>query len=298
MEAVLFLKMLEKVISVAVKMAGDAAWNRLRREERVINFLQKIHLDRPTADFESLYAHSLASFAAEGRQKDVLSLFRDQVVIDAFRVAWSEGTPSTFSQAFRRVVDALAAGDRLKALGLNVSHEIAAFQAVFKDMVQSVRSPSDQELMSIMLGPRMDAELQEIFDKTEEECRDRRCQMTRLHLLHRLLQSRIDKFKEPLRTDIRRVLDVALPSLYTGAFLADGFRMTDQVRLVRSTARRVARDCDKPEITVDIFLDCLLQEPGQNAQDLLRRHGLAAGTIGAALGFRSAPVDWQDPKLS
>src|SRR5262245_56790518 len=100
MEPVFFLKALETVISAPAKVAGEVAWHQLSRNDRVVTFLSEAHIGRPAEDFESLYTYSLVSFAAKGKPVALLGLFMDQLVIEAFRVTWSKGTPSAFSPAF------------------------------------------------------------------------------------------------------------------------------------------------------------------------------------------------------
>lgn len=285
MTSVLFTK-IELVISEAAKFFAGAACHRLSRDDRVAALLQKVHLGHPANDFESLYTYSLVSFAAQEKPEALLNIFRDDFVIDAFRAAWSKGTDSVFSEAFQRVVDALAEGEKVKALRLNLNVEIGEFQAIFKDLVQSVRSPTDQELMNIVVGPRMDAELQRLYDETGQECRNKACQMTRLHLLCKLLGSLASTSPDPIQTRIRGIVSDAAPGLHSGEFLEHGFEVTDSVKAVRSKARRVAKDYEEPEITVRRFLDCLLEDPGENAQELLRSQSLSAEAIREALSTR------------
>ncbi|MBW4513192.1 MAG: hypothetical protein KME64_42935 [Scytonematopsis contorta HA4267-MV1] len=128
--------------------------DKLKRSEVVIQLLKQFNLDpeQPPGDFAGVYAYALVEYGV-GKPKPVLELFRQEVVKLAFRKAFDHNNPSILLSEIDAFVETYALGDDIKALGIDIKREMAAFYIVFSEVAKRTRNPADtlmsQQIVSL-----------------------------------------------------------------------------------------------------------------------------------------------------
>jgi len=138
---------LDLLIAAINKTAGFAVpWlkGKAERNEAVIKLLKQFKLDpeHPPADFSGVYAYTLVEYGV-GKPQPILELFRQPEIKTAFRQAFADNNPGILLQAGDEFIEGYAIGDEIKALGIDFKRELAAFAAVFLQVVKRSRPPSD-----------------------------------------------------------------------------------------------------------------------------------------------------------
>ncbi len=138
---------LDLLIAAINKTAGFAVpWlkGKAERNEAVIKLLKQFKLDpeHPPADFSGVYGYTLVEYGV-GKPQPILELFRQPEIKTAFRQAFADNNPGILLQAGDEFIEGYAIGDEIKALGIDFKRELAAFAAVFLQVVKRSRSPAD-----------------------------------------------------------------------------------------------------------------------------------------------------------
>ncbi len=117
---------------------------KLQRNEIVIKLLQQFNLapGHPPADFTGVYAYTLVEYGV-GKPKPFLELFRQAEIKSAFRKAFEHNNPSILLSEVEAFLNAYALGDEIKALGVDIRREVAAFATIFIEVVKRSRTPAE-----------------------------------------------------------------------------------------------------------------------------------------------------------
>ncbi|KYK38138.1 MAG: hypothetical protein AYK18_07845 [Theionarchaea archaeon DG-70] len=160
-----FSGILASIILEAANWARKRTKEKLVQNTQVIALLEKVGYEKLEDNFECIYAHSLVTFAAEGKPQSLLNIFKKENVIDAFRESWRTGEIPNFSNQF----------EPTKAIDTNISSEIVEFHTIFSNLVQKARSPGSQGIFTVLSevrdalkSPSMDPELIDILDTLYE----------------------------------------------------------------------------------------------------------------------------------
>ncbi|MCC3417909.1 MAG: NACHT domain-containing protein [Microcoleus sp. PH2017_07_MST_O_A] len=135
---------LDPIISALTSIANPIIKDKFQRSETVIKLLKKFNLDpeHPLPDFSSVYAYTLVEYGI-GKPKPILELFRESEIKQAFRQAFDRNSPAIFLTQGEEFLDAYALGDEIKALGIDIRREFAAFSAVFIAVTKRTRNPKE-----------------------------------------------------------------------------------------------------------------------------------------------------------
>ncbi|ARV59479.1 hypothetical protein BZZ01_13340 [Nostocales cyanobacterium HT-58-2] len=125
-------------------VAAPIIKDKLQRSEVVIELLKRFKLspDHPPSNFSGVYAYALVEYGV-GKPKPFLELFRHNKIKQAFRKAFDDSNSLILQSEVDKFVDAYALGDEIKTLGLDIKREVAAFTAVFIEVVNRSRTPAD-----------------------------------------------------------------------------------------------------------------------------------------------------------
>jgi hypothetical protein len=148
------------IIEFAIQAPIDGTWNKAQRDDRVIRILQKVGLDpeRPPDDqFETLYTYALVEWGVF-KPEELLNLFRDQVVRDAFERAMQENQLDLWRDDVHEIVATYREQGKF-TLDYNPEQELDSFSEVFERLVRYSRAPADV---------KRDHTLQEIYDTLTE----------------------------------------------------------------------------------------------------------------------------------
>ncbi|MGQ4648417.1 NACHT domain-containing protein [Lyngbya aestuarii] len=138
---------LEPLISAITSIASPIVplvKNKLERHELVIKLLKKFHLDpeHPPDDFTAVYQYALVEYGV-GKPQQILELFRQEEIQQAFRQAFEQNKPSILLQKGDRFLQDYALGDAIKQQRINYQREFAAFAAVFLEIAKRTRTPAE-----------------------------------------------------------------------------------------------------------------------------------------------------------
>lgn len=268
---ILFELFLGKLESIIFEAATKWAKRKLIQNAQVIALLKKVGYERLEDDFECIYAHCLATFAAESKPRPLLDIFKEKSVISAFQESWRTGELSIFSEQLKRTVKIHSQGDQVKALGIDINSEIATFHTIFMEFVQKARSPGNQEIAvilsevrDILKTPLMSPELNDILDSLYKYCHSKKALVTRAHLFHRLLMHRLNCFREPILGRIKNMLEDFSMRLESDSLTNKGYGVTDSVNEVICLAQSKAKEMGATEFGIERLLLTLLDNPGKN----------------------------------
>ena len=136
---------LDQIINAIKAIATPVIKNKLERNNHVIKLLKQFNLDpdHPPADFSCVYAYALVQYGV-GQPKEILELFRQEEIKNAFRKAFEQSNFSILlaeGEAFLKDKPPLGAG--IQNLGIDTQREFAAFAAVFMEVAKSTRTPAE-----------------------------------------------------------------------------------------------------------------------------------------------------------
>ena len=132
---------LGKLADVLYKLAKE----KLQKSEHVVRFLKSLGYELLKDDFETLYVHAVVARRLAGTPLPLLTLFKEESVVEAFHVAWQSGRVEPFGEKARWAVEAFREGDEVRGLGCDVEQEVRTFYQTFHDLVTKARSPGDQQ---------------------------------------------------------------------------------------------------------------------------------------------------------
>ena len=135
---------LSMIISLILEMGADAAKKNLERREVVINILKRLNLVNapPADDFDAIYVYTLVEYGV-GKPEPVLNFFRNEFIRKAFRKSFYENAPSILDKEAEGIIDWNNETGKLGYIDYDPRHEFAGFTAVFNEIVDNLRSPSD-----------------------------------------------------------------------------------------------------------------------------------------------------------
>ncbi len=136
---------LDQIINAIKAIATPVIKNKLERNKHVIKLLKQFNLDpdHPPADFSGVYAYALVQYGV-GQPKEILELFRQKEIEEAFRKAFEQSNFSILlaeGEAFLK--DKSPLGAEIQNLGIDTEREFAAFAAVFIEVAKSTRTPAE-----------------------------------------------------------------------------------------------------------------------------------------------------------
>ncbi|ODH03216.1 hypothetical protein A4S05_20165 [Nostoc sp. KVJ20] len=136
--------LLSKAITAIASMAATPIKNKFERKEAVIKLLKKLNLkyEYPPADFSGVYVYTLVQYGV-GKPHEILELFRQEEIKQAFREAFEQNDPLIFIKKGQDFIDGYALGDEIKKLGIDPFPEYAAFAMAFLEVANSTRKPSE-----------------------------------------------------------------------------------------------------------------------------------------------------------
>jgi predicted NACHT family NTPase len=139
---------LDLVISLLTAIPFGTIKDKLQRNETVIKLLKRFNLDpdAPPADFSGIYVYTLVEYGA-GKPKQILELFRQKEIEQAFRKAFESDSPAILIKAGDDYLNESALGKEIRDLGIDPRREFMAFAAVFMEVAKRTRTPGD-----VMMG--------------------------------------------------------------------------------------------------------------------------------------------------
>jgi WD40 repeat protein len=139
---------LDLVISILTAIPFGTIKDKFQRNETVIKLLKRFNLDpdAPPADFSGVYVYTLVEYGA-GKPKQILELFRQKEIEQAFRKAFESDSPAMLMQAGENYLNESALGQEIRDLGIDPRREFMAFAAVFMEVAKRTRTPGD-----VMMG--------------------------------------------------------------------------------------------------------------------------------------------------
>ena len=139
---------LDLVISLLTAIPFGTIKDKLQRNETVIKLLKDFNLDpdAPPADFSGVYVYTLVEYGA-GKPKQILALFRQKEIEQAFRKAFESDSPAMLVKAGEDYLNESALGQELRDLGIDPRREFMAFAAVFMEVAKRTQTPGD-----VMMG--------------------------------------------------------------------------------------------------------------------------------------------------
>ena len=137
---------LDALISTITGIVSPTAFikSKLERNETVIKLLKQLNLDpeHPPTDFSGVYVYALVQYGV-GKPKPILEFFRQTEIQQAFRQAFEQNNPSILLKQGEVFISSHALGDEIHDLGIDPCREFAAFAAVFIEIANRTRTPSE-----------------------------------------------------------------------------------------------------------------------------------------------------------
>ncbi|MEG4585969.1 NACHT domain-containing protein [Microcoleus sp. MOSTC5] len=135
---------IDLVISLLTAIPIASIKDKLQRNEAVIKLLKKFNIepDAPPADFAGVYVYTLVEYGA-GKPKQILELFRQPEIKEAFRKAFESDSPAMLVKAGEEYLSQSALGQEIRDLGIDPRREFMAFAAVFMEVAKRTRTLGD-----------------------------------------------------------------------------------------------------------------------------------------------------------
>ncbi|MEG3987473.1 NACHT domain-containing protein [Microcoleus sp. S28C3] len=135
---------IDLVISLVTAIPIASIKDKLQRNEAVIKLLKKFNIepDAPPADFAGVYVYTLVEYGA-GKPKQILELFRQPEIKEAFRKAFESDSPAMLVKAGEEYLSRSALGQEIRDLGIDPRREFMAFAAVFMEVAKRTRTLGD-----------------------------------------------------------------------------------------------------------------------------------------------------------
>nr|WP_052304552.1 hypothetical protein [Nostoc punctiforme] len=138
------IDLLGKAIQAIAGAGVPSIKNKLERSEIVSKLLKQLDLypEHPPADFSGVYVYTVVQYGV-GKPHEILELFRQEEIKQAFREAFEQNDPLIFIKKGQDFIDGYALGDEIKKLGIDPLPEYAAFAMAFIEVANSTRKPSE-----------------------------------------------------------------------------------------------------------------------------------------------------------
>ncbi|MEG4204222.1 NACHT domain-containing protein [Microcoleus sp. Pol7_A1] len=135
---------IDLVISLLTAIPIASIKDKLQRNEAVIKLLKKFNIepDAPPADFAGVYIYTLVEYGA-GKPKQILELFRQPEIKEAFRKAFESDSPAMLVKAGEEYLSQSALGQEIRDLAIDPRREFMAFAAVFMEVAKRTRTLGD-----------------------------------------------------------------------------------------------------------------------------------------------------------
>ena len=135
---------LDLVISLLTAIPFGTIKDKFQRNETVIKLLKRFNLkpDAPPADFSGIYVYTLVEYGA-GKPKQILELFRQKEIEQAFRKAFDCDSAAILIQAGDDFLNESALGKEIRDLGIDPRREFMAFVAIFMEIAKRTRTPAE-----------------------------------------------------------------------------------------------------------------------------------------------------------
>ncbi|MEG4800580.1 NACHT domain-containing protein [Microcoleus sp. ARI1-B5] len=228
---------LDAIIGAITSIANPLIKDKLDRSEFVIKLLKNFNLDpeHPLPDFSSVYAYTLVEYGV-GKPKPILQLFREEEIKQAFRQAFDRNSPAIFLTQGEDFLDTYVLGDEIKALGIDIRREFAAFSAVFIAVTKRTRNPKEA-----FTNHQIDSVHKQII----------------------AVQERLDRLPtlEGIRTEMARLAvenNPALPAATETAAKSQGFALAQQMR---GWFEILGYDFEPYQVWEDNYFEWIIQIP-------------------------------------
>ncbi|MUG98832.1 NACHT domain-containing protein [Scytonema sp. UIC 10036] len=230
---------LNAVISTIASITTSLTRDKIQRQKSVTSLLKRFNLDpdHPSTDFTSVYTYTLVEYGV-GKPKPLLELFRQQEIQQAFRNGFDDNNPSRILNEVDKYLNEYALGDDIKALGLNIKREVAAFAAVFIEVANRTRTPA-------------------------EVLRDLVIKDLRQTMIH--LTEKLDRLptNESIRTEIARLLaaqsDLELPEVSSPQ--ENKLKAIALAQQMRGWFETLDYDFEKDEVWSDKYFEWIIRVP-------------------------------------
>jgi hypothetical protein len=148
------------ITGIILESGVDVAKKRLNRQEAVVSILKRLNIESAPApdDFEAIYAYTLAEYGVD-KPESVLNFFRHKIIVKAFRRALYENNMAILSKEAEGIIDWNKETGLLGEIDYDPRLEFASFTAIFNQIVDNLRSPSDV---------KRDQKLEDIHKELEE----------------------------------------------------------------------------------------------------------------------------------
>ncbi len=135
---------LTMITSAIVEMNVEAIAQKLGRREAVLRTLQKLGLDvKPLAnDFDAIYTHALVEYGVL-KPEPVLKFLRNEFIREAFRQAFYGNDWAILEEEAKGMIEWNQETRKLGYIDYDPRREFTGFSAVFHQIVDNTRTPSD-----------------------------------------------------------------------------------------------------------------------------------------------------------
>ena len=145
------------ITGMILETGVDVAKKKLNRQEAVVGILKRLNIESAPAadDFEAIYTYTLVEYGVD-KPEPILNFFRHKIIVKAFRRALYENNMAILSKEAEEIIDWNKETGLLGEIDYDPRLEFANFTAVFNQIVDNLRSPSDvkrdQKLEDIQRG--------------------------------------------------------------------------------------------------------------------------------------------------
>ncbi|MEC4985576.1 MAG: NACHT domain-containing protein, partial [Oscillatoria sp. PMC 1076.18] len=246
--------MLDLIINAICAVARPSALLReaAERQEIVIKLLKQFNLDpeHPPADFTGVYQYALVEYGV-GKPKQILELFRQNEIRQAFRQAYDRNQPSILVREVEEFLRSYALGNEIRNLGIDSRRELAAFAVIFDEIAKRTRNPAEVR-------------------------RDRQIENLQRRLA--AIQSTLNRLPtvEGIRTEIARLASQTYPPLTAAENPSQTFALAQQMRGWFETLKY---HFETYEIATDTYFEWIINIPARRGCDRILVRGII-GEIG------------------
>jgi Leucine-rich repeat (LRR) protein len=142
-------KMLDRLLIEAIKLIVKLSVTKLERNQKVINILNRLGIDRLKEDFDSVYIHALVEFAVDGKPLILLEVLAEKEVITAFKKQLYDKKQI---REFNSTIKAYLMLGRAKSTIDNLDKELKQFRQIFLEITNKTRTPKELEIYNKILS--------------------------------------------------------------------------------------------------------------------------------------------------